>query len=56
MASASGVPFNANLSGNSLDLTCATEVLPAVTWNNLISEQNWGTVFSPFDLLPVDPP
>jgi TonB family protein len=56
MVTTSGVAFNANLSGNSLDLTCATETLPSVTWNELIAEQNTSTVLSPFNLLPVDPP
>jgi hypothetical protein len=51
-----GVPVNRNLAGNSLDLTCATEVLPSVTWNDWISEQNRSTVISPVDLSPLDPP
>jgi hypothetical protein len=51
-----GVPINRNLAGNYLDLTCATETLPSVTWNDWIAEQNRSTVVSPVDLSPVDPP
>jgi TonB family protein len=51
----SGVPYNANLAGYYLDLTCAPETLPSVTWNDLIEEQNSkGT--SPVDTSSVDPP
>jgi TonB family protein len=48
-----GVPFNQNLGGNSVDLTCATEVLPAVTWNDWLTEPS---VTAPLDLSSVDPP
>ncbi len=54
--SRSGVPVNSNLAGNSVDLTCATEALPTVTWNDWIAEQNKSRAMSPFDLSPVDPP
>jgi TonB family protein len=54
--SISGVAYNANLAGYSLDLTCAPEVLPAVTWNDLFEEQNKGTVLAPVDTSSVDPP
>ncbi len=56
MFSRSGVVYNSNLAGNSVDLTCATETLPTVTWNGLISEQNKSTVVSPLDLSRIDPP
>jgi TonB family protein len=55
-ATSSGVPLNANLAGNYVDLTCETEAQPTVTWNDWIAEQNWSMVFSPKDLSPVDPP
>ncbi len=55
-ATSSGVPFNANLAGNYVDLTCATDAQSTVTWNDWIAEQNWNKVFSPVDLSPVDPP
>jgi TonB family protein len=42
-----GVPYNSNVEGP-VDLTCATEVLPAVTWNDLSAQ----TLISP----PGDPP
>jgi TonB family protein len=51
----SGVAFNANLAGYSLDLTCAPEPLPAVTWNDLTEEQNRAGT-SPVDTSSVDPP
>jgi hypothetical protein len=47
-----GVAYNNNV-GGPVDLTCATEVLPAVTWNDLLA-QSMST--SPFDLSPGDPP
>jgi TonB family protein len=46
----SGDAFYQNLAGNAVDLTCATEVLPAITWND------WLAVTSPFGLAPIDPP
>jgi TonB family protein len=52
----SGVVFNSNLAGYSLDLTCATEVQPTVTWNELIAEQNKSAVVAPVDISTVDPP
>ncbi len=55
-ATISGVPLNANLAGNYIDLTCATEALPTVTWNDWLEDQNWSTVLSPVDLSSVDPP
>jgi TonB family protein len=51
----SGVPYNANLAGYYLDLTCAPETLPSVTWNDFVEEQN-GTGTSPVDTSSVDPP
>ena len=47
-----GVAYNNNV-GGPVDLTCATEVLPTITWNDLLA-QKLGT--SPFDLSPSDPP
>ena len=47
-----GVAYNNNM-GGPVDLTCATEVLPAITWNGLLA-QNPAT--SPVDLSSVDPP
>ena len=47
-----GVAYNSN-TGGPVDLTCATEVLPAITWNDWFA-QNVGQ--SPFDLAPSDPP
>jgi TonB family protein len=52
----SGVAYNANLAGYSLDLTCAPEVLPTITWNDLFEEQNIGNVLAPVDTSSVDPP
>jgi TonB family protein len=54
--STSGVAFNSNLAGNSVDLTCATEVLPTITWNDWIAEQNKSAAISPSDLSRIDPP
>lgn len=48
-----GVPYNNNLAGNTLDLTCATEVLPSVTWNDWLAQS---LATSPFDLSSSDPP
>jgi TonB family protein len=42
-----GVPYNQNV-GGPVDLTCSTEVLPAITWNDLIAQ----TIVTP----PGDPP
>jgi TonB family protein len=52
----SGVASNTNLPGNSVDLTCETEVQPTVTWNDWIAEQNKSSVVSPLDISSVDPP
>jgi hypothetical protein len=49
----SGVPYNANLPGNTVEFTCATEVLPSVTWNNWFAQS---LVTNPVDLSSVDPP
>ncbi len=51
-----GIVANSNLAGNSVDLTCATEALPAITSNDLLEEQNTSTAVSPMNLSPVDPP
>jgi hypothetical protein len=51
-----GVASNGNLAGNTVDLTCATEVQPTVTWNDWIAEQNKSAVISPLDLSRIDPP
>jgi TonB family protein len=48
-----GVAYNANLGGNSVDLTCATEVLPTITWNDWFAQSK---VQAPVDLAPSDPP
>jgi TonB family protein len=48
-----GVPYNANVPGSSVELTCATEVLPTVTWNNWLVQS---MVTAPVDLSPSDPP
>jgi TonB family protein len=48
-----GVAYNSNLGGNSVDLTCATEVLPAITWNGWLAQS---MVTSPVELSPSDPP
>ena len=42
-----GVPYNQN-TGSTVDLTCATEILPAITWNDLVAQ----TLVAP----PGDPP
>jgi TonB family protein len=56
VANRANVAFNDNLAGNTVDLTCSTEALPVVTWNDWLAEQNWHPVFAPFILSPVDPP
>jgi TonB family protein len=43
----SGVPYNQNI-GGPVDLTCATEVLPAITWNDRLANT--------MDTPPGDPP
>ena len=48
-----GMPINSNLAGSSVELTCATEVLPTVTWNESLADS---TMTSPVDLAPSDPP
>jgi TonB family protein len=48
-----GVPYNANVPGNSVELTCATEVLPTVTWNDWLAQS---LVTAPVDLSSSDPP
>jgi TonB family protein len=48
-----GVPYNAILPGNTVELTCATEVLPVVTWNDWLAQS---LVTNPVDLSSVDPP
>jgi TonB family protein len=48
-----GVAMNANLGGNSVDLTCAPEVLLAITWNDSLAQP---VSNSPFELSPTDPP
>jgi TonB family protein len=53
MINASGVAFNRNLAGNSVYFTCATEVLPTITWNDWLAQS---IVQSPVDLSPSDPP
>jgi TonB family protein len=47
-----GIAMNSNV-GISVDLTCATEVLPAVTWNDFLAQSK---LTSPVDLSPSDPP
>jgi TonB family protein len=47
-----GVVYNNNVGGQ-VDLTCATEALPAITWNDFLAQSK---VTSPFDLSPSDPP
>jgi TonB family protein len=47
-----GVAYNAN-AGGPVDLTCATEVLPTVTWNDLLAQK---LVTSPGNLSSGDPP
>lgn len=48
-----GAPINSNTGGNYVDLTCATEVLPTVTWNDWLAQR---TVTAPLELAPSDPP
>ena len=48
-----GIAINRNLGGNYVDLACATEVLPSVTWNESLAQT---AVTSPFDLSSSDPP
>jgi TonB family protein len=48
-----GIPYNTNLAGNSVDLTCATQPLPTVTWNDWLAQS---TVIAPLELESVDPP
>jgi TonB family protein len=48
-----GVPFNSNLPGNTVDLTCSTDVLPSITWNDWLAQSK---VTSPVDLSSSDPP
>ena len=38
MLSKFGVAYNTTVGGNSVDLTCATEVLPTVTWNDWLAQ------------------
>jgi TonB family protein len=54
--SRSGIASNSNLAGNSVDLVCATEPVPRVTWNDFVTEQNKSIAISPFHLTPIDPP
>jgi TonB family protein len=42
-----GAAYNNNLAGNSIDLTCATEVLPAATWSFWFSDTGLTTVGDP---------
>jgi TonB family protein len=53
MINRSGLAYNNNVRGNEVDLTCATEVLPAVTWNDWLAQS---IVTSPVDLSSSDPP
>ena len=48
-----GVAYNNNLAGNTVELTCATEVLPTVTWSDWFAQSK---VTSPVDLSSSDPP
>jgi hypothetical protein len=48
LLSRSGVAYIATGGGDTVDLTCATEALPTITWNNSIA-QNEGGVTSPLD-------
>jgi TonB family protein len=48
-----GVPFNSSLPGNTVDLTCSTEALPTITWNDWLVQSK---VTSPVDLSSSDPP
>jgi hypothetical protein len=51
-----GIGYNANLAGYYIDLTCASEVLPSVTWADWFTEQNTRIVMAPVDISSVDPP
>jgi len=53
MITSAGVVFNRNLAGNTVDLSCATEALPTVTWNDWLAQSK---VQSPVDLSSSDPP
>ncbi len=53
MFSRFGVAYNPTGGGNSLDLTCATETLPTITWSDWLAQS---TATSPFNLSSVDPP
>lgn len=53
MINSAGVVFNRNLAGNTVDLTCATQVLPTVTWNDFLAQSK---VQSPVALSSGDPP
>ena len=53
MINSAGVVFNRNLAGNTVDLTCATQVLPTVTWNDFLAQSK---VQSPVALSSSDPP
>jgi TonB family protein len=48
-----GVAYNSNSAGNTVELTCTTEVLPTVTWNDWFAQSK---VTSPVDLSSSDPP
>ncbi len=48
-----GVPVNRNTGGNYVDLTCATEILPTVTWNDWLAQSMVG---APHELSSSDPP
>jgi hypothetical protein len=52
MVSSSGVVFNRNPAENSIDLTCATEALTLVRWNDWLAQS---LVTSPFNLSSSDP-
>ncbi len=53
LTNASGIVFNRNLAGNYIDLTCATEALPTITWNDWLAQSK---VTSPVNLSSSDPP
>jgi hypothetical protein len=53
MVNNTGIVFNRNLAGNTVELTCATQVLPTVTWNDYLAQS---IVQSPVALSSVDPP
>ncbi len=46
-----GVAYNSNSAGNTVELTCTTEVLPTVTWNDWFAQSK---VTSPVDLSSSD--